>query len=179
MLQGRSIEDQLTIWDYSNILLGGFDNVVLGLMVNNPDFESIDVDLDDFVGKTIAWDDSYYKSQTVQLQLSNTSTSEPYNYGTGLDGQTLYDLILMNRGSLDNIVQTLVLNNWDNINNHIVTGTLFKFDKLKSNDSLTTVINKKSYVFGSGGAEFELSYLLRVDGRYLLKADGSKIVKNG
>lgn len=178
MLQGRNIEDQLTIWDYSNILLGGFDNIVMGLMVNNPDFESVDVDLDDFVGKTITWDDSYYKSQTVQLQLSSVSNQSQYSFYSGLDAQTLYDIILMNQGTFDNIVSFLELNNWDNINQHIVTGKIFKFDKLKSDQSLTKVVSRKNYVFGSGGAEFELTYLFRTDGTYLLKADGSKIVRN-
>lgn len=149
MLKENKILAGQTIFDLSNISLGGMDNIMT-LIALNPQFESLDVDLADFVGQNYIYDDAYYQNRTYQLQLP--TPKEPSNIGTvlGYDNQSLEDLCLMAYGSLDFFVKFISDNNYKLNSPEIATKTA-TFDKsLVIDGSLKPILTKKGYILAGG-----------------------------
>jgi hypothetical protein len=176
MLRETKIKSGLNLYDYANIVYGGFDNIVT-LIQLNPVLESMDVDLGDFATKPLVYDDKYYSQKTIQIQLTAIKPTSSIKTITGRKGQNLYDLSLLAYSGFDNFVKFCIDNGINSTNDHDVSFKNFKFDTNLNNDlTLQTVINKKGYVFATGVASNITGNLLQEDGFYLLQENGFKIL---
>lgn len=177
MLREANIQAGLSIYDYANILYGGFDNIVT-LIQLNPDFESMDVVMEDFAAKKIVYNDAYYQARTVQVQLSKAKEESTNGTIKGLEGQNLYDVCLMAYSDFDNFVKLCIDNGINSTNDHNVSFKEFIFDtKLNNNLTLQGIIKKKGYVFATGTYPVEVveGFLIQENGFFLLQENGDKI----
>lgn len=150
MIKTSKIQFGKTIYDYSNILLGGFDNIITIIQLN-PDFVSMDVDLDDFATKKLVYDDQYYQAKTVQVQLGTPAADATIKYITSLSEQNLYDLNLMAYSGFDHVVKFLIDNSINSTNNQDLGLKTYKFDTtLNTDESLSVIVKNKGYVFSTG-----------------------------
>lgn len=144
----KIVENQ-NIYDVANILLGGFDNIYVGLIQPNDVISSINFDLNTIATKNIIYDDIYYSSSTLQLQLNIANTTSIVEK-IGLENQSIYDVVLMNYGGLNNIYKFIQDNDLISINELNVSFKSVIFDKnVVENLSLTKSIKSKGYIFGT------------------------------
>lgn len=176
MLQDRKIESGVSIYDYSNTLLGGFDNLIT-LLTHNPKFININVNLSDFTTQDIIWDDDDYESKAPQVELSNINAPSTIGFITGLSQQNLYDVNLKVYSGFDSLVKFLVDNSVNSINDHDVAFKVFKFDSTANNNlSLKAAIDKRGYVFATKKVFNGKGFLLQESGYLLLQENGFKII---
>jgi hypothetical protein len=172
MTLNAKVQGQYSIYDYSNIFLGGFDNIVQGLLKPNPEFINMDVDLADFVAKNINYESDYYISKSPQIQLSVSKNKSTIKQINGFSGQNIYDLNLMCYSGFDNIIAFIKENNINSINDHEVQGLVANFNTNLNNDlSLNSIILKKGYVFTTG--VFINGYRITEDYFFRITEDGS------
>lgn len=149
MVKDYKILENQSIYDVANILLGGFDNIYVGLIQSNEIITSIDFDLNSIVTQNISYDDIYYSSSVLQLQLNISSTSTSIEK-KGLENQSIYDVVLSNLGGFDNIYKFIQLNGLVSINDLSVSFKDIIFDSANIEDlSLIKSIKNKGYVFGT------------------------------
>lgn len=149
-LKTTKILSNQTIWDISNNVYGGFDNIIT-LIQLNPDLESIDADLQDFATDTLSYDSVYYVSRTPQLQLNTPTITSSIKQVSGQSNQSIYDLVLDKYGDLGMMVKFIQDNeNLSSINDLNVVGKTFNFDSDENKSgALKAVIEKRGYVFAS------------------------------
>jgi hypothetical protein len=163
MLKSYQIQQGHDIYDVANNLLGGFDNIMT-LIQLNPDFESIDVNLDNFAGKNMTYDDSYYKAQALQIQLSQPETQSTIRTFYGLEGQNIYDAVLWAYGDLGMTLKFIQDNAINSTNDQRVAFKELKFDMaLNNNLSFKKVVEKKGYQFASLSDESAEDYRITSD----------------
>jgi hypothetical protein len=149
MVKDHKILENQSIYDIANINLGGIDNIYLGLIKLNPSIPNIDFDLNTIASKTIQFDDLYYQSATLQVQLNINSQSSIISV-TGLENQSIYDIALMKYGGLDNIYDLIVSNNLVSINQLDVAFKTIIFDTEKViNENITKQVASKNHVFAT------------------------------
>lgn len=172
MILTATIQRGLNIYDYSNVLLGGFDNIILGMMTLNPQLVNLNVDLSDFATQDITYDDAYYVDRSPQIQLPITSPpSNVYSIQCRSD-QSLYDINLQGYSGFDNMVQFMVDNHINSTNNQSVSGVLATFNKNQNSDlSTRAVIEKKGYVFATLFSDPSM-YRITDDGFFRITDDG-------
>lgn len=176
MLQEAKIKAGFTIYDYANILYGGFDNI-LTLIELNPSFVNLNVDLNDFVTQKLVYDDVYYSAKTLQIQLPVLAEKSTIKEIVGKAGQSLFDLCLMCYCDFDNFLKFCTDNQINSTNDHNTTFKNFKFDtNLNNNLSLFFQINKKKYSFATNVLLDESGFLLQEDGFFILQEDGFKLI---
>lgn len=149
MVKDHKVLENQNIFDVANITLGGFDNIYVGLIQQNENITSIDFDLNSIATENIKFDDLYFSSSTIQIQLNvpNQSTIKEY---VRLENQSIYDVALMKYGSLESIYELIQKNNLISINELSVAFKNLIFEDTKVvNLSLVKNINKKAYVFGT------------------------------
>lgn len=115
MVKGHKVLENQNIFDVANITLGGFDNIYVGLIQQNSNITSIDFDLNTIATENINFDDLYFSSSTIQLQLNVPKQATQKQY-VGLENQSIYDMALMKYGSLENIYDLIQKNNLISIN---------------------------------------------------------------
>lgn len=168
MLKTTTIQSSQTIWDIANDKYGGFDNI-LTLIQLNPDYISIDVDLEDFIAVPLVYDDAYYTDKTPQVQLSPPKYENPIKQVTGEANQSVYDLVLMVYGDI-NLMSKFILDNpgvISSTNDLNVSGKTFNFDSRLNNDgALLAAIEKRRYNFASF-VEIVDESLFRVTDNYI------------
>ena len=171
MVKDHKVLENQNIFDVANITLGGFDNIYVGLIQQNENI--IDFDLNSIATENIKFDDLYFSSSTIQIQLNvpNQSTIKEY---VGLENQSIYDVALMKYGSLESIYELIQKNNLISINELSVAFKNLIFEDTKVvNLSLVKNINKKAYVFGTlqeGGGNFVW------DGSFVIWDGTSKLI---
>lgn len=179
MINTTKIKDGLSIYDYSNIFLGGFDNIIT-LIQLNPQFVNMDADLSDFVTQYLTYDDAYFEDRTIQIQLSISAAPPTIKYLQSVSGQSLYDLNLATYSGFDNLINFCQDNNINNTNVTDLGLRSFKFDTtLNLNLSLSAVVKNKGYVFVSAKNATTIgapSFLLLETGDFLLLETGDKII---
>lgn len=150
MFTVRKIQSGFTLYDYANILYGGFDNI-LTLIQLNPKLESMDVNLNDFATQELTYDTDLYQNTTTQIQLPITPPASTIRYVSGKDQQNLYDLNLMSYSGFDSFVKFMVDNEINSTNKQDLAFKNYKFDTNFNKDlSLLAIVEKKGYVFVSG-----------------------------
>lgn len=167
--ENNKIKSGLSIYDLSNFFLGGMDNIIPGLLLLNPQFESIDVDMEDFAAKNFSYDDQYYNPPAYQFELKTPAAAATTKKITGLENQSLYDLIIMGIGSMDRIIEVITsADNKDlfNLNDPDVSLKSCIFDtSLIVDNSLLVQIDKKRYKLSSGVERFAFDeYRITEDG---------------
>lgn len=174
MVKGHKVLENQNIFDVANITLGGFDNIYVGLIQQNSNITSIDFDLNTIATENINFDDLYFSSSTIQLQLNVPKQATQKQY-VGLENQSIYDMALMKYGSLENIYDLIQKNNLISINEIDVAFKNLIFEDTKVvNLSLTKSITKKGYSFGT--VVKGDSYLLLENGFYLLQENSGLII---
>jgi hypothetical protein len=150
MFSVRKIQSGLTLYDYANVLYGGFDNI-LTLIQFNPKLESMDVDLNSFATQELTYDTGLYQNTTTQIQLPVTPAASTIKYTLGKDQQNLYDLNLMAYSGFDSFVKFMLDNDINSANKQDLAFKNYKFDTNFNKDlSLLAIASKKGYVFISG-----------------------------
>lgn len=173
MVNDHKIQENQSIYDIANINLGGFDNIYIGLITLNPALTSIDFDLNSIASQSIKYDDAYYSSSTIQIQL-NIGAASTKKEVSGLENQSIYDLSITNNGNLENIYELLKENNIISINELNVGLKNIIFDNTKiSNLTAVKTINKNGYKIAT--LEKISAFLLQENGFYLLQENGYKI----
>jgi len=164
--ENNKIKSGLSIYDLANFYLGNMDHL-LTLIELNPQFESVDVELEDFAAGNFIYDDQYYNPPAYQFELKTPAAAATTTKITGLENQSLYDLIIMGIGSLDRIVEVITRNgnNFD-LNDPEVTLKSCIFDtSLIVDNALLTQIEKKRYKLSSGVEKFAYNeYRITEDG---------------
>lgn len=149
MVKDHKILENQSIYDVANITLGGFDNIYIGLIQQNTIIDSIDFDLNTIATQNLLYDDIYYKSPTLQIQLDVPTSSSTTIY-KGLENQSIYDVVLMNYGGLDNIYSFIQNNDLVSINDLSVAYKSLIFDNTKIlNETLVKNVSNKNYNFAS------------------------------
>ena len=149
MVQDHKIQQNETIFDIANITLGGFDNIYLGLISLNLLIPNINTNLNTIATQTIQFDDLYYQSETLQVQLNVVAPSN-LKAVKGLENQSIYDLVLMNYGSLDSVFDFIQSNNLVSINELNMAYKNVIFDSTKIiNENITKSVASKNYTFAT------------------------------
>lgn len=168
ILEGRSI------YDIANDVLGGFDNIYAGIIQINPVIESIDFDLNTIATQSIRYDDAYYSTPILQIQL-DVKLSNPVTEFKGLENQSIFDAVLMTYGNLGNTFDFIKENGIVSLNNQSIALKNLIFDTNNVTDiSLFRAIKSKRYVFASLFKNPN-SFLLQENGFYILQENGYKI----
>lgn len=178
MLRASKIKSSQSIFDLANISMGGFDKIMT-LIQLNPEFESINVNLDNFVAKSFTYEDSYYKSSASQLELKAPKAKSVENTITGKEGQTIYDLVIMGTGNLDNLMAIIKANgSIFELNTPTVTLKQCKFDTSKIADSsVVSQIKSKGYILSADSKEIISDPYRITDDLITRITDGSDIRK--
>lgn len=176
MLKENKIRSGLSIYDLANFYLGGMDNL-LTLVELNPQFESVDVDLEDLAAGIFVYDDQYYNPPAYQFELNTPVPGAASRIIAGLENQSIYDLVIMGTGSLDNIIAVLVRNeNKFDLNDPGVTLKECIFEEtLIVNNALITQIQKKLYKLSSGVEPFAYDYYRITDDGFARLTDALDI----
>lgn len=149
MLKENKIQAGQDIFDLSNIWLGGFDNIMT-LISLNPQFESIDVDLNARASENFKYDTDNYQQRTYQLQLAVPVAENTISSIVGKANQSLEDLCLMAYGSLD-FFSKFISDNDFNLNDPDIVLKTATFDKSFIVDgSLMPILTKKGYILAGG-----------------------------
>ena len=174
MLQEAKIQSGNSIYDCANILYGGFDNI-LTLIRLNPQFESMNVNLEPFAGGNMAYDDLCYSAKTVQIYVPVTDNKSSLITINGRTGQNIYDMCLMGYSDLDKVVKFCLDNGINSTNDQSIKPKGFNFDlSVNKNLSLYNVVKKKGYIFSTleGFEETVEGFLLQENGFLILQENG-------
>lgn len=179
MILTKNIQSGLSVYDYSNILLGGFDNIIQGIVKLNSDLVNLNADFSDFITAELLYNDDFYVSKSPQVQLPTNQANTTTQQIKGFESQSIYDLNLMGYSGFDNIVNFLKDNNINSLNNQSVQGIVANFNaNLNINLSLNSIINNKGYIFVTGVFKNVMTnFILRQDGFYLLRQDGGRFIR--
>jgi len=158
-----------SIFDVSNLVLLGMDNIVMGLL--SPSNKSL---ISVLTLETLIYNDSYVQDKTIQLQLDVPKTNPDYVV-KGKDGQSTFDLCVMNYGNLDKLVSMIQENsNLVSINDIDVSLKEINFNANKSiQDYTVSAIAKKGYIFGTL-QKSELGFVW--DGEFVIWDGVSKLI---
>lgn len=149
MEKDHKILENQSIFDVANITLGGFDNIYIGLIKLNPSITSINLDLNTISSNDVKFEDLYYQSKTVQLQLNVPKNNNIINF-KGLENQNIYDIALMKYGAIDNIYDLILNNNLVSINDLDVSFKNITFDTNKIiNENIVNQVSAKNYIFAT------------------------------
>lgn len=139
------IKEGETIYDASNITLFGMDNIVQGLLIPS------DLSFTSITGfQTIYYDENYIQNSTVQLQLNVPKEIDTYTV-LSEENQSLYDVCLMNYGTLDEVVKLISDNsNLVSINDVNVSLRPINFSKsVNVKQYVASSIKKRNYSFAT------------------------------
>lgn len=134
-----------SVFDVSNILLYGMDNIVNGLLKpSSKTFISI------LTNDTLIYNNDFIQNNTIQLELFIPSVSSEYKV-TGLDNQSTFDLCIMNYANLDKLLTMIQENtNIVSINDIDVSLKVFNFNEKNLTEAyVTSIIKKKRYSFAT------------------------------
>lgn len=177
MVKDLKIQENKSIYDIANETLGGFDNIYAGILQLNPAITSIDFDLNTIASDSIYYDDSYYSTPTIQIQLDVKNPS-PIVTITGLENQSIYDIVLMTYGDLGSVYDFIKSNGIVSLNDLSVAMKTFTFDLNNMvNGSLYASVKKSGYIF-STLTQGDSDFLLQENGYFILQENGYKIKLN-
>lgn len=177
MVKGLKIQENKTIYDISNETLGGIDNIYAGILQLNPAITSIDFDLNTIASSLVLYDDSFYSTPTIQIQLDVKKPS-PIVVINGLENQSIYDIVLMTYGDLGSVYDFITSNGIVSLNALSVAMKTFTFDSSNTvNGPLFTSIQKSGYTFATL-AKNGSGFLQQENLFYILQENGYKIKLN-
>lgn len=177
MIKQSNIQSNQTIWDIANDKYGGFDNI-LTLIQLNPNYLSIDVNLENFLSVPLVYDDQYYVSNAPQIEISAPKYVNPIRQVTGEENQNIYDLVLMVYGDLNMMYKFIQDNpNISSTNDLNVSGKTFNFDSsLNNNGPLLAAVEKRRYNFASFIDSAD-SDLYRVTDNYINRITDNLVIR--
>ena len=134
-----------TVFDVSILNLLGMDNIILGLLQpSNKSLVSV-LNLD-----TLLYESDLIENTVIQLDLTATDNSSLYEI-KGSDGQSTFDLCIMQYGNLDLLMQMLQDNdNIVSINDIDVNSKIINFNADNTIQAYTpAIIKSKGYSFAT------------------------------
>jgi len=174
MVKGLKIQENKNIFDVANETLGGFDNIYAGILQINPGISSIDFDLNLIATQYIYYEDSFYSTPTIQIQLDVKKTS-PVVVINGLENQSIYDIVLMTYGDLGSVYDFITSNGIVSLNDLSVAMKTFTFDSSNTvNGPLIASVKKNGYVFATL-IQNASSFLKQENRFYILQENGYRI----
>lgn len=134
----------------------GSPELTYKLISENPFIDNIDFDFDANPNEQISWDITYVIVKPAELNRPSKIVSNPFVTIVSHNGQTLFDLVLMSYGNIENLYKMILENSISTVNEVNLSGERITFDSTLVNDTLFyNWLVKYKIVINTGESTFE------------------------